>query len=161
MNFSLQAFSASTLIVLLAACGGGAEESSSPEAPGEIDSGSEAAAEPEEDHAHDEVPLGTTTIGAFAVELKQAHEAVVAGKESHLVVKLPYNDQGSTVVRAWLGTSDRTQSYVGKGEYAADHDDYDIHATAPDPLPADVMWWIEIENPDGDAVVGSIAPILE
>lgn len=113
----------------------------------------------EEDHAHDEVSLGTVMIGDMEVELAQGHGSVAAGQEGHLVVKLPYNDQGATVVRAWIGTEDRTLSYVGKGEYAPSHDDYDIHAVAPDPLPEDAMWWIEIEKPDGTKVLGSARPI--
>lgn len=107
------------------------------------------------DHAHDEVPLGTVAIGDMEVELAQGHGRVEAGKESHLVVKLPYNDNGATVVRAWIGTEDRTMSLVGKGEYAPSHDDYDVHAVAPDPLPENALWWIEIEKPDGTKVVGS------
>lgn len=119
------------------------------------------ADEDEADHGHDETELDTVTIGDMEVELAQGHGPVEAGKEGHLVVKLPYNDAGATIVRAWIGTEDRTMSMVGKGEYAADHDDYDIHATAPDPLPEGVMWWIEIEKPDGTKVVGSATPILE
>lgn len=107
------------------------------------------------DHAHDEVSLGTVTIGDMKVELAQGHGKVEAGKESHLVVKLPYNDGGETVVRAWIGTEDRTLSLVGKGEYAPSHDDYDVHAVAPDPLPENAEWWIEIEKPDGTKAVGS------
>ena len=113
----------------------------------------------EDDHAHDEVSLGTVTIGDMEIELAQGHGMVEAGVESHLVVKLPYKDDGATVVRAWIGTDDPTLSYVGIGEYASSHDDYDIHATAPDPLPDGAAWWVEIEKPDGTTVVGS-APIL-
>ena len=113
------------------------------------------------DHAHDEVSLGTVTIGGMRVEIAQGHGAVEAGKEGHLVIKLPYSDGGQTVVRAWIGTEDRTLSFVGKGDYAASHDDYDVHAMAPDPLPDGVMWWIEIEKPGGTKVVGSAGPILK
>jgi hypothetical protein len=140
-------------LVLLAACTGGDEKNAAPiESP--------KSAEPQEDHAHAEEPLGTVKIGDMTVELAQGHGAVTAGKEGHLVVKLPYTDHGSTIVRAWIGTADRTLSYVGKGEYAASHDDYDVHATAPDPLPANTMWWIEIEKPDGTKAVGSAKPSL-
>lgn len=118
-----------------------------------------AEAPTEEDHAHAEVSLGTVMIGDMEVELAQGHGNVAAGQEGHLVVKLPYNDQGATVVRAWIGTEDRTLSYIGKGEYAASHDDYDIHAMAPDPLPENAKWWIEIEKPDGTKVVGSAKPM--
>jgi hypothetical protein len=115
-----------------------------------------------DDHDHgEEVALDPATIGDMTVELMQAHGPLVAGEEGHLVVKLPYTDNGETIVRAWIGTEDRTLSYVGKGEYAPSHDDYDIHAMAPDPLPDDAMWWIEIEKPDGTKVVGSAEPIMD
>lgn len=133
------------------------------------DHGDEAATADEHGHEHEgemdhdhgeEVSLGTVSMGDMEVELAQGHGKVEAGKEGHLVVKLPYNDSGETIVRAWIGTEDRTMSLVGKGEYAPSHDDYDIHAMAPDPLPEDVLWWIEIEKPDGTKVVGSAKPLL-
>lgn len=112
------------------------------------------------DHAHDEVSLGAVMIGDMKVELAQGHGKVEAGKEGHLVVKLPYNDNGATTVRAWIGSDDRTLSLVGKGDYAPSHNDYDVHAVAPNPLPENVMWWIEIEKPDGAKAVGSTKPLL-
>ncbi|GAB5495168.1 MAG: hypothetical protein Phyf2KO_02480 [Phycisphaerales bacterium] len=114
-----------------------------------------------EDHAHEAVALPATILGEMTLELAQGHGIVEAGKESHLVVKLPYDDNGETIVRAWLGTDDRTLSTVGKGTYAPSHDNYDLHAVAPDPLPENTMWWIEIEKPDGTKVVGSAKPIME
>lgn len=114
-----------------------------------------------EGHAHEEIALAPATIGDMTIELAQSHGAVKAGQEGHLVVKLPYKDNGATIVRAWIGTEDRTLSFVGRGEYAASHDDYDIHAMAPDPLPANTRWWIEIEKPDGTKVVGSATPIVD
>ena len=111
------------------------------------------------DHEHDEHPLGTVTILDMEIEGAQSHGAVEPGKLCHLVIKLPYNDAGGTVVRAWIGTDDRDLYYVARGDYAASHDDYDIHVEAPDPLPDDARWWIEIEKPDGTLGVGSL-PIL-
>lgn len=93
------------------------------------------------------------------VSFAQGHGKLVAGQEGHLVVKLPYNDKGASVVRAWIGNQDRTLSFVGKGQYAPSHDDYDVHAIAPDPLSKDAMWWVEIEKPDGTKVVGSVKPL--
>ncbi len=106
-------------------------------------------------HAHDEVSLGSITIDDMEVELAQGHGAVEAGKEGHLVVKLPYSDSGATTIRAWIGGEDRTMSMVGLGTYAPSHDDYDVHAIAPNPLPVDAQWWIEIEKPEGTKSVGS------
>ena len=83
-----------------------------------------------------------------------------AGKEGHLVIKLPHKDNGATTVRAWIGTDDRTLSSVGKGEYGPSHDDYVIHAVAPEPLPSNSSWWVEIEKPDGIKAIGSI-PLLK
>lgn len=112
------------------------------------------------DHDHKEVALGKFEIDGIKVEAAQGHGKVEAGKEGHLVIKLPFNDNGATVVRAWIGTKDRTLSTVGKGKYAAAHNDYDIHAVAPKPLPRRVKWWVEIEKPDGTKAVGSI-PLLK
>ncbi len=123
-----------------------------------------ATAEKEDDHDdHDhgeEVELGEFDIQGHKVKALQSHGKVEAGKEGHLVIALPYNDKGETVVRAWIGTEDRTLSSVGKGEYAPSHDDYDIHMIAPDPLPATAKWWLEIEKPDGTKALGSI-PLLK
>lgn len=113
----------------------------------------------EEDHEHEEVSIGSATVGEWTVELAQSHGVVAAGEEGHLVVVLPFNDQGATTVRAWIGSADRTLSYVGKGEYAASHNDYDVHATAPDPLDKNALWWIEIERPDGTKATGSAEPL--
>lgn len=112
-------------------------------------------------HGQDEVSLGTAAIGDMTVEFAQGHGKVEAGKEGHLVVKLPYNDKGATIVRAWIGSEDRLQSVVGKGEYALSHDDYDVHAVAPDPLPRNAMWWVEIQKPDGKKSVGSVKPLMD
>lgn len=147
----------SFLATLLAACGGSDETPDRSPSPG----ASPPESGGEEQHEHAETPLGTVTIGDLEVELAQGHGGIAAGKEGHLVVGLPYSDGGSTIVRAWIGTEDRTLSYVGKGEYAPAHDDYDVHATAPDPLPEDAMWWIEIERPDGTKLVGSAQPLWE
>ena len=149
------------LLFLCAACGGSAEEAPPSEASEVSMPDGQPAPAAEEDHGHAEDPLGTATVGDMQVELAQGHGAVTAGKEGHLVVKLPYSDKGATIVRAWIGSADRTLSLVGKGEYAPSHDDYDVHALAPDPLPANPMWWIEIEKPDGTRQSGSARPILE
>ncbi|MEQ8765954.1 MAG: hypothetical protein RL885_18695 [Planctomycetota bacterium] len=153
------------LLATLVACGPESEDTekkdqTAKQSSGEPEAKSEGTdSKEEEDHEHAEDPLGTVLIGDLEVELAQGHGGVEAGKEGHLVVKLPYNDQGATIVRAWLGTEDRFASLVGKGEYAPSHDDYDIHAVAPDPLPENTMWWIEIEKPDGTKLLGSKKPL--
>jgi len=114
------------------------------------------------DHDHgEEMPLPPLVIGDLSIACSQFHGPLQAGTEGHLAVKLPYSDDGASVVRAWIGGEDRTMSMVGLGVYAASHDDYDIHTMAPDPLPADARWWIEIEQPDGTTLLGSVAPIVD
>ena len=150
------------LSALLVGCGekkpATAEDHGHPHPAGEASATPQDGKKTEEDHAHDEVPLGKFKAGELEIEASQGHGLVAAGQEGHLVIKLPYKDDGASIVRAWIGTEDRTLSAVGKGEYASSHDDYDIHAVAPSPLPADVKWWVEVEKPDGTKLVGSIAP---
>ena len=145
-----------SLAVLLASCDDKkvvAPADTKPETPA-------APATAEEDHAHDEVALGEFDIDGYIVKAAQGHGNVEPGKEGHLVITLPYKDDGASVTRAWIGSGDRTMSSVGKGEYAPSHDDYDIHAIAPSPLPDGAKWWLEIEKPDGTKAVGSI-PLLK
>lgn len=151
LNFIIPALACSAV---LAAC-----DQSGPAAPAST-SDNKPPKEEEHEHEHEEIALGKFDINGTSVEAAQGHGNVEAGKEGHLVIKLPYNDKGETVVRAWIGTDDRTLSSVGKGEYAPSHDDYDIHSVAPDPLPDGAKWWLEIEKPDGAKAVGSI-PLLK
>lgn len=119
------------------------------------------------DDSHDEsehgpaVPLAAATIGDIQVELAQGHGPLKPNAESHLVVKLPYSDNGATVVRAWIGSEDRTLSMVGKGDYTASTNQYDIHAGVPSEVSSTTMWWIEIEKPDGTKMIVSAKPITE
>lgn len=105
---------------------------------------------------HDLAPLGTVTVGDMEVEAFQGHGEAAAGKELHLVVKLAGGD-ASSVVRAWIGTDDRYASVVALAEYSAEQGGYELHAVAPDPLPENASWWIEVEMPDGRTHVGSVA----
>jgi ABC-type Zn2+ transport system substrate-binding protein/surface adhesin len=156
----IPAFSLSALLV---GCGekktAAADDHGHPHKEGEAHGHPHTEAKAEDDHDHgDEVALGKFMAGKLEIEAAQGHGMVEAGKEGHLIIKLPYKDDGASIVRAWIGTEDRTLSAVGKGEYAPSHDDYDIHATAPSPLPADTKWWVEVEKPDGTKLVGSIVP---
>ena len=105
-----------------------------------------------------EVALAPITVGGMTVTLAQEHGELEAGKELHLIVRLPYSDNGATVIRAWLGTEDRFGSIVEKAQYASSPDLYNVHAIAPDPLPENTMWWIEIEKPDGEKLLGAAEP---
>ena len=163
LNYTIPALAA---LGLLTACSDSAKEDPAPaddhghaHEDGKGDHAHEGE-EAEHEHEHEEIALGTFDVGGISVEALQGHGNVEAGKEGHLVIKLSYKDDGATTVRAWIGSDDRTLSSTGKGEYAPSHDDYDIHAVAPDPLAAGAKWWLEIEKPDGTKTVGSI-PLLK
>jgi hypothetical protein len=162
MKMKYMMIPAFALSALLVSCGekktAAADDHGHPHTDGDAH-GKPAAEAKADDHDHgDEVALGKFKAGELEIEAAQGHGMVEAGKEGHLIIKLPYKDDGASIVRAWIGTEDRTLSAVGKGEYAPSHDDYDIHATAPSPLPADTKWWVEVEKPDGTKLVGSIVP---
>lgn len=104
---------------------------------------------------HQEIPLEEITIIGMNIQLTQNHGTVSAGEEEHLIVQIGNGDTDIVGVRAWIGSEDRTLSYVGKGEYSIINDAYDIHTMAPEPLDENAKWWIEIELPDGTRHTGS------
>jgi hypothetical protein len=114
----------------------------------------------EHGHEHEEYKLGTFEIEGMEIQAKQGNKQITPGQKAHLIIKLSDSNEGATIVRAWIGTEDRTKSIVAKGEYAPSHDDYDLHTMAPDPLPDNAKWWVEIEHPDRTTAVGSI-PLYE
>ena len=120
-------FLMSILLYFTPACGGDAHHGHD-HGPGGHSHAESGEGKPDSDSADDhdhgkEVALGAATVGDMQVEFAQMHGPLVAGEESHLVIKLPYNDKGASLVRAWIGSEDRLQSMVGKGEYAPDHDE--------------------------------------
>ncbi len=147
--------------LVLSACGGNHEGPVAPADAPPVEDSEQVAEGDHGDHDHNEVPLESQSVDGMEIVLAQGHGPVVPGGESQLVVKLPYCDDGSTMLRAWLGTEDRTLSLVGLGKYAPSHDDYDIHVTAPEPLPEGMKWWFEIETPDGERRVGSTGAVIQ
>ena len=121
--------------------------------------GDETHSHAEESHAaedlHESIPLGSINISDLRVELTQNHGVVDPGEEEHLIIKFTDGDQSTMTVRAWIGTEDKTRSFVGIGEYSADQGVFDIHTVAPDNLLPDAKWWIEIEKTDGSVHMGS------
>jgi hypothetical protein len=122
--------------------------------------GDETHSHAEESHAaedlHESIPLGSINISDLRVELTQNHGVVDPGEEEHLIIKFTEGDQSTLTVRAWIGSEDKTRSYVGIGEYSADQGVFNIHTTAPDSLMPDAKWWIELELQDGTIYTGSI-----
>jgi hypothetical protein len=123
--------------------------------------GDETHSHAEESHAavdlHESIPLGSISISELTFELTQNHGIVDPGEEEHLIIKFTEGDQSTLTVRAWIGSEDKTRSYVGIGEYSADQGVFNIHTTAPDSLMPDAKWWIEVEKPNGTKDVVSVA----
>lgn len=114
-----------------------------------------AGADPHEEGHGDMFALGPVELGGLTVRALQGHGEAAAGKELHLVVELPEEAAGSTV-RAWIGTDDRLASMVALAEYSESGGGHELHAVAPDPLPENAAWWIEVERSDGTTHVGSV-----
>jgi hypothetical protein len=110
-------------------------------------------------HTHDEVSIGSASVNGITIELAQGGGALAPGKEGHLLVKLSEHN-GTATVRAWIGTPNRLASVVSRGSYDESHGNYNVHAMAPDPMPFECQWWIEIEKPDGSKGVVPGKPIL-
>jgi len=158
------------LAAFLAGCGesGGGAASSGGTAAHDHDDHDDDHDHADDDHDHDHdhdhemddhsdaVELGAVTIDGVEVRASQAHGELAAGKELFLMLVLSDNEGGATAVRAWIGTENRLASEVAKAEFHADHGDYELHAMAPDPLPENAKWWIELERADGTKAVGSI-----
>ncbi|MFI4916262.1 MAG: hypothetical protein ACIAS6_07145 [Phycisphaerales bacterium JB060] len=102
------------------------------------------------------INLGDIALGGMQVRAAQGHGQAEAGKELHLIVTLPQEAANSTV-RAWIGTEDRLASTVALADYSEGSGGHELHAIAPDPLPENASWWIEVELPDGTTHVGSVS----
>jgi hypothetical protein len=109
---------------------------------------------------HSKIELESITIAGMSIQLSQNHGTIGAGEEEHLIIQIDKGDTDVIGVRAWIGSEDRTLSYVGMGEYSVINDAYDIHTFAPEPLDENAMWWIEIEIPDGTKHLGSAKPVM-
>lgn len=155
MKMTLKLLLALTTTLFFAGCGGSDHDHDHDDHDhGDEHSGGDGHSD---EHA-DAKDLPDATIGAMTLKLKQAG-AIEAGKEAVLLVKLSESDKGQTIVRAWIGSDDRTLSRISKGEFVAKDTEYHLHVRAPKPLPEGAMWWIEIEKPDGTKSVGSVAPL--
>ena len=62
--------------------------------------GAKAAAKEDHDHG-EEIALGKFKAGELEIEAAQGHGMVEAGKEGHLIIKLPYKDAGAISVEGF------------------------------------------------------------
>lgn len=162
MKTSATLASASIIALTLHACGDRDHaHDSNTRSSGESESSSEhrhaTDAHGHDDHDHSDAhPLGKAMIGDIEIEAWQGHGRAAAGKELHLALKIPHTDSGATTVRVWVGTENRFASVVERASYSSSRNGYSTHVTAPDPLPENAAWWIEITKPDGSVHLGSM-----
>ena len=106
------------------------------------------------------IPLGTSVIGSFDVMVTRDVGEIVAGKDAPIDVTVtPVS--GSTIsavaVRFWIGTENAMGSVKAKSEIENPEEPnrWHTHADVPNPIPAGSMLWVEIENENGERVLGS------
>lgn len=130
-----------------------------------------------DDHGHDHGPngdhsapmaghggaviaLGEQTIGSFSAKATRDEGQVVAGKDAPIDVTVTpaVGTVGNVVaVRFWIGTQDAKGSVKAKAavENPKEPNRWHVHAEVPNPMPAESMLWVEIEDDKGGTSVGS------
>ena len=111
-------------------------------------------------HGGKVIPLGDSIVGSFDVMVTRDVGEIVAGKDAPIdVTVLPV--AGSTIkavaVRFWIGTENAVGSVKAKSEIENPNEPnrWHTHADVPNPIPAGSMLWVEIENENGERVLGS------
>lgn len=100
---------------------------------------------------HDDVPamrkFAAVKIGPYDVQPMFEEEI----ENGHFNIKVTGGE--FKAVRGWVGTEDASGVMIVKTEIENDyrHGHYEV----PDPIPADVKFWIEIESPSGETFKGS------
>lgn len=115
----------------------------------------DATGQPEARRTNELVDLGSVDIGAIRVRALRGRGAPSAGQELQLVILVP-DDDGTSSVTGWIGTTARFSSAVVGANFSEQLGGYELRATAPDPLPSSAAWWIEVQRFDGATHVGSV-----
>lgn len=101
--------------------------------------------------ASDEVPamrnFAAIKIGPYDVQPMFEEEI----EDGHFNIKITGGEVKA--VRGWVGPEDASGVMVVKTEIENDY--HHGHYEIPTPLPADAVWWIEIETPTGETLKGS------
>ena len=111
-------------------------------------------------HGGKVIPLGESVIASFDVMVTRDVGEIVAGKDAPIDVTVT-PVAGSTItavaVRFWIGTENAIGSVKAKSEIEnpAEPNRWHTHADVPNPIPAGSMLWVEIENENGERVLGS------
>ncbi len=158
MRYGSVAVGALVALVLLAGC----ERSERPVVVDGTGGGATPADRgPEARAAAGQIALGPARVGDLDVTCAQGAGALTPGGTVRLWIGLPYEDGGATEVRGWLGGPDRGTGPIATGTYSPRHADYELLVTIPDPLTPASRWWIELLQPDGTRLVGSLVPVLD
>lgn len=135
-------------------------EKKTPSTPGPSGTGSAKPQGAPAGHGGAVIQLGTSKIGAFDVMATRDEGQIVAGKDAPIdvtVTPTAGSTAKATAVRFWIGTED------GKGSVKAKADIEDpnqpnrwhTHAEIPNPIPAGITLWVEVEDDKGGKSVGS------
>ncbi len=146
------------IVVLGGWCAAGCEELGVPATNQAATASSEPQGRSGQTHSTHDAPTltdaGSVTIGTLDVRLLRG-SAAAAGQPLRLVIQIP-DDTATASVRGWIGTDGRFDSAVTEAAYSEQLGGYELRATAPDPLPAKAVWWIEVQRVGGATHVGSV-----
>lgn len=137
----LTALFAST--ALLAGCGG--QQAAAPAAKDAAPAASAPAAAPAEVPAMRN--FAAIKIGPYDVQPMFEEEI----EDGHFNIRVTGGEVKA--VRGWVGPEDASGVMVVKAE--VEYDYHHGHYEIPTPVPADAVWWIEIETPAGEVLKGS------
>ena len=134
-----------TLLMTLALLGCGGQEAATPQAKTET----VATPAPAPDYNIPMRNFAGLTIGPYTVQPMFEEEI----KDGHYNIKV----EGAqfNAVRMWVGQEDPADVMVVKAMLENDYQHG--HIEIPDPLPADLKLWIEIEDEEGKTYLGSTA----
>ena len=111
-------------------------------------------------HGGKVIPLGESVIGSFDVMVTRDVGEIVAGKDAPIdvtVVPVAGSSVKAVAVRFWIGTENAIGSVKAKSEIEnpKEPNRWHTHADVPNPIPAGSKLWVEIENENGERVLGS------
>ena len=140
-----------TLLMVIGLFGCGAQKADAPQAEVETEAAPATATKPAPAPNYD-IPMRNfagLTIGPYAVQPMFEEEI----KDGHYNIKVegaPFK-----AVRMWVGQEDPGDVMVVKAMLENDYQHG--HIEIPDPVPADLKLWIEIEDEEGMTYLGSTA----
>ena len=109
-------------------------------------------------HGGEVIELGTTKVGGLTVRASRDKGEIKPGGDAPIdlwVTDAAGKAAAVSAVRFWLGTEDAKGSLKAKAEIEdpKQPDHWHTHVEVPNPIPAAMKLWVELEAKDGKQVV--------